>query len=160
LKPTRGLSPIGTYFVTATTWGRRSLFQSERLAQLFMETIYDYRSQSKYSLHAFVLMPDHFHLLITPALGITIERAMQYIKGGYSHRVRVEMNSPMEIWERGFTDHRIRDEQDFFTHRAYILSNPMSKFLAERAEDYAYCSAYPGRELDSWPSAAKAAASG
>ena len=52
-----------------------------RTAQLFVGVLQHYRLQEKYLLHQFVLMPDHFHLLITPAL--TLERAMQLIKGGF-----------------------------------------------------------------------------
>jgi len=39
----------------------------ERYARLFLRTIYAYRRQGKLQLHAFVLMPEHVHLLLTPA---------------------------------------------------------------------------------------------
>jgi putative transposase len=42
-----------------------------------------YRTQKKYLLHEFVVMRDHFHLILTPT-GITLERAMQLIKGRFS----------------------------------------------------------------------------
>ena len=73
------MSPPGTYFITSVTWGRRSLFFAEPLARLFLQTIYGYRRQSKFRLHAFVLMPEHFHLLLTPT-EITLERSVQLIK--------------------------------------------------------------------------------
>jgi len=37
------------------------------MAKLFLEVLLHYRQQGKYLLHEFVLMPDHFHLLITPS---------------------------------------------------------------------------------------------
>jgi len=80
------------------------------MARLFLQTLYSYRRQGKFELHAFVLMPEHFHLLLTPS-EITLERALQFIKGGYSHAVKESLRNPMEIWERGFTDHRIRDAE-------------------------------------------------
>jgi|SRR5215471_3581326 len=52
-----------------------------KYAELFIDTLYLYREQKKYQLHSLVVMPEHLHLLITP-LGITIERALQFIKGG------------------------------------------------------------------------------
>ena len=107
-------------------------------------------------LHAFVLMPDHVHLLITPAVDVTLERAVQFVKGGYSHAVGIEI-SRREIWQKGFTDHRIRDAQDFAGHRVYIHQNPVTGRLVERAEEYRYCSAFPGFRLDAWPPAAEAA---
>ncbi|MFZ0284888.1 MAG: transposase [Terriglobales bacterium] len=67
MKPTRLISPPGTYFVTSVTWQRRRLFVIENLARIFLKTLYGYRRQGRYQLHVFVLMPDHFHLLIAPA---------------------------------------------------------------------------------------------
>ena len=131
----------------------------ESYARLFLKTLYHYRREGRFQLHAFVVMLDHAHLLITPAVDITLERAMQFIKGGYSHAVGQEI-SRREIWQKGFTDHRIRDAQDFAGHLVYIHQNPvMAKLVTDPAE-YRYCSAYPGFKLDPWPPAAKAATCG
>jgi putative transposase len=157
LKPTRDLKPHGTYFVTFSTWQRRRLFVVESYARLFLKTLYRYRRQGRFELHAFVLMPEHAHLLLTPAPGVTLERSIQFIKGGYSHALGVELGRKGEVWQRGFTDHRIRDSEDFDAHRGYIHENPVKRGLVECASDYRYCSAYPGFKLDGWPSAAKAA---
>jgi putative transposase len=156
MKPTRSISPPGMYFVTFSTFQRRSLFAVESYARLFLKTLYAYRRQGKFELHAFVLMPDHVHLLLTPAPDITLERAMQLIKGGYSHAVGVEI-SRREIWQKGFTDHRIRDAQDFAGHRLYIHHHPVMGKLVASPPEYRYCSAFPGFKLDAWPPAAKAA---
>ena len=125
------------------------------MARLFLQTLYSYRRQAKFELHAFVLMPDHFHLLLTPS-GIPLERALQFIKGGYSYAVKERLGNPIEIWERGFTDHRIRDAEDFVHHRMYIHQNPVARKLIVRAPEFRYSSAFPGFKLDPWPSAAEA----
>jgi putative transposase len=65
---------------------KRSLFQVEKIAKLFIEVMLEYRAQKKYLLHEFVVMPDHFHLILTPT-GITLERAMQFVKGGFSFQL-------------------------------------------------------------------------
>jgi REP element-mobilizing transposase RayT len=57
--PPRGNTGHGCYFVTASTSQKRSLFQSDRMATLFLEVLLHYRAQDKYLLHEFVLMPDH-----------------------------------------------------------------------------------------------------
>ncbi len=137
-----------TYMVTSETWGRRNLFAKHRWVRLFLETLYHYRS-SGYLLHAFVLMPDHFHILITPLT--SLERAVQYIKGGFSRRARVELQSDMEIWQKGFSDHRIRDALDYAEHVVYIRMNPVRKHLCERPAEFRYSSAHPGFELDAVP---------
>ncbi len=137
-----------TYMVTSQTWGRRNLFAKEPWAKLFIDTLYHYRG-SAYLLHQFVLMPDHFHILITPLT--SLERAVQYIKGGFSHRAKVELQSNIEIWQKGFSDRRIRDPHDYSEHVEYIHFNPVRKRLCERPEDYIYSSAHPGFELDDIP---------
>ena len=94
-------------------------------------------------------MPDHFHLLITPLTAL--ERAMQFIKGGFSFRVKRELGSSAEIWQRGFSDHRIRDSEDFEKHLNYIHLNPVKKRLCEKPEEYRYSSAFRGWTLDPIP---------
>jgi putative transposase len=156
LKPGRLISPPGTYFVTFSTWQRRRLFVVESYVRLFLKTLYGYRRDGRYELHAFVLMPEHVHLMLTPAMTVTLEHAIQLIKGGYSHALGSVLGRKREIWQRGFTDHRIRDGQDFHTHSTYIHQNPVERTLVTDPREYRYCSAFPGFKLDPWPSAAKA----
>ena len=137
-----------TYMVTAATWGRRALFRTDPWVRLFIDTLYHYRG-SAYFLHAFVVMPDHFHALITPSG--SLEKAVQFIKGGFSYRAKKELGSNMEVWQKGFSDHRIRDAADFARHVAYIDGNPVRKHLCESAEQYSYSSAHAGFEVDEVP---------
>jgi putative transposase len=127
----------GTYFVTSVTSGRRRLFQVAGNAELLIKTLQVYRHQGHYKLHAFVVMPDHIHLLLTPQ-GVAIERAMGFIKGGFSRR----LESKLAVWQRGFTDHRVRDADDFQTRREYIHQNPVRAHMVDLAEKYVYSSAY------------------
>ena len=127
----------GTYFITTSTYGRRRLFQTAATAELFLETLQHYRREGHYKLHAFVAMPDHVHLILTPQQ-ITLERAMGLIKGGFSHR----LSSSFPVWQRGFTDHRIRDAAEYQTRLAYLLMNPVRAGLAAAPELYPYSSAY------------------
>jgi len=141
---------FGTYFITAQTWNRRNLFHVEELAQLFADTIYLYRKDGKFELHEFVIMPDLVHPIITPN-SITIERTMQLIKGGYSHTVGQAGRKVLEIWQRGYTDHRIRDFSDYEQHRIYIHQDPVRKRLCEQPEYYRWSSAAPTFEVDEVP---------
>ncbi len=157
MKPVRRISPPGTYFVTFETWRRKRLFVVEPYVRLFVQTLYHYRREGRFQVHAFVVMPEHVHLLFTPAHNVTLEHAVQLIKGGYSHEFGITFGKHKEVWQRGFTDHRIRDARDFEAHVEYIHQNPVKRGLVEKPSDYRYCSAFPGFKLDSWPSAAKAA---
>jgi putative transposase len=154
LKPTRepATNNSQTYFVTSKTWEGRPLFRAEPWARLFFKTLLSYRGKACL-LHEFVLMPDHFHLLITPLT--SLERSIQFIKGGFSHRAKVELQSNLEIWHRGFSDHRIRDAEDYEIHIYYIHLNPVKRHLSECPASYPYSSAYPGWKLDPIPQGLK-----
>jgi putative transposase len=106
-------------------------------ALLFLETLQNYRREGKFKLHAFVVMRDHIHLLLTPS-GITIERAIALIKGGYSHRV----HAATPVWQRGFAARRMRDRDEFVARMHYIHDNPVRAHLVQRPEQYRYSSAY------------------
>ena len=149
---------FGTYFVTSQTWGRRSLFQVDELARIFLDTLFRYRQQHKYLLHEFVIMPEHVHLILTP-VDITLERAVQFIKGGYSHAVAETGRKNLEIWQKGFTDHRIRDAKDYARCREYSHMNPVRDGLCDSPAEYAYSSAHAGYELDGVPQRLKPVAS-
>jgi putative transposase len=119
------------------------------MADLFVQVLLSYRSQHKYLLQEFVLMPDHFHLLITPTL--TLERALQLIKGGFSFRAKRELGFGGEIWEKSYHDRRVRDWEEYCAFRQYIHLNPVKKGLAGVAGQYFYSSASPGMTLDAAP---------
>lgn len=93
-------------------------------------------------------MSDHFHAILTPNQ-IALERAMQFIKGGFSKRAGEICK--LEIWQKGFTDHRLRDWEDYDKHRHYIWMNPVKAQLLDAPEQYPYCSAFPGFHLDPLP---------
>ncbi len=142
----------GTYFVTSNTWQRRKLFIKDRPAQIFLDCLFGYRDQGHFLLHAFVLMPDHFHLLLTPGPRTSLERALQFIKGGSSHRIRKELGYRFPVWQTGFDDHRIRSQSDYLERRNYIHANPVRAGLTDRAADYSYssCSGQFQDFLDPW----------
>ena len=144
----RAPQEIRTFFVTAVTWQRRPLFRSEPMARLFLDALARYRNQGRFLIHEFVLMPDHFHLLLTPAPQISLEKALQLLKGGFSFRVKRELGSNAEIWQEGFTEHRVKGAEDFERHAVYIRENPVRKSLAESAAAYPYGSAASSIEVD------------
>jgi putative transposase len=152
-KPPRdgSTSSSNTYFVTANAWNGHALFQSERIVQLFLATVFEYRRQAKFLIHEFAVMPDHFHIILTPGEGVTLERTMQLIRGGFSYRAGRELGMKKEIWQRGYVDHRIRDANDYEKHREYVRLNPVRARLAEIPEAYPHSSAHPRFELDPVP---------
>jgi len=135
----RAPQELRTYFITTVTANRRRLFQVEQNAILFLDVLQEQRTKGRIQLHAFVVMPDHAHLLLTPAPNISLEKAMQYIKGGFSFRLK----SKLDVWERSYDSRRIIDAQDFATHITYIHQNPVRAKLTPQHELYSHSSANP-----------------
>ena len=148
--PHRGLTSESTYFVTTNVIERRVLFQVGKIARLFIEVLLHYRTAKKYLLHEFVVMPDHFHVIISPS-GITLERAMQFIKGGFSFRLNQNLKLKRVVWQPSFVDRRIRDSLEYERFKDYIWQNPVKRFLAKTPQEYPYSSANPVFELDPVP---------
>jgi putative transposase len=134
-KRDRAFRDGAAYFVSTQTVERKPFFRNERWASLMLETLRNYEG-SGYELHAYVIMPDHLHLLISP--NETLEKSVQLIKGGFSFRAKRELNWKGEIWQSGFTDHRIRDGEDWKRHLEYIRKNPVRAGLVSNALDFQF----------------------
>ena len=131
-----------TFFVTSKTDQGKALLQSERMATLLFNVIRDYVAAGKFVVHDFVVMPNHVHLLVTLDESMSIEKAVQLIKGGFSYRAKKELGFPSEIWQKGFSEVRIPDRESFLQHRSYIEQNPVKAGLVDSLEKFPYSSAY------------------
>ena len=142
--PYRGRTGQGTYFITASTFLKQNLFQTGRMAYLFIDVLKHYGDKRAYLLHEFVVMPNHFHLLITPIT--SLERSMQLIKGRFSFRAKRELEFGREIWQTSFYDRRVRDAREFDAFRFYIHANPVRRGFVQHVEEYP-CSSATGMFL-------------
>ncbi len=149
--PYRGSTGVGTYFITASAFHKTALLQSEKMASLLIDVLYHYREQGKFLLHAFVIMPDHIHLLITPGAHVTLERAMQCIKGGFSFRAKKELAFAGEMWQNSFYDRRVRDGVEFDQFLKYIQENPVKRGLVQNPNEHPFSSANGRFTLDEVP---------
>jgi putative transposase len=138
---------LRTYFTTAVTANRRRLFQVESNSNLLIKTLGHYREQNRFQLHAFVVMPDHMHLLLTPAADVSLEKAMQFIKGGFSFHLK----SKFEVWSRSFNEAKILNQKKFDACKNYIEENPIRAGLTESANSYEYSSAQKTMMIDPRP---------
>jgi REP-associated tyrosine transposase len=153
--PARIAAGARTFFVTSSICGKRNLLQSDRSAELFVRVLFDYRAQGKFRLHEFVVMPDHFHALLTVGVGLTIEKAVQFIKGGFAFRAGRELGFRAPVWQKGFSEVRILDGDAYVRTAGYIRDNPVARHLVTEATQYPFSSAHRGFELDPAPQGLK-----
>jgi putative transposase len=120
-------------------------------AELLVQRILACRERGSYLLHEFVVMPNHFHLLITPSENTSLEKAVQLIKGGFSHEFHKERDDRMEVWQVGFHDWTIRDHEDYRAKVGYIHMNPVQARLVERPAEWPHGSACGKFSMDPAP---------
>ena len=99
-------------------------------------------------------MRDQFHALITVDETISIEKAMQFIKGGFAFDAGRKLQL-RNIWQPGFSEARITDAESFRRARNYIHENPVRAHIVAAAEDYAYSSANARWKMDPVPQGLK-----
>ena len=140
-----------TFFITTVCHQRTPLFRNADRALLLIDTLNAHRKSGRFLIHEFVIMPDHFHAIITPATNVPLEKAIQFIKGGFSFRVKRELGYLNDIWQTGFSEHRIKDAADYDHHAEYIAMNPVRAHLATAPREFPYSSASGNFELDPRP---------
>jgi len=132
------LNPARTFFTTTKTSLGRRLLQSDRNAGLLIEVLRSLVAERAFRLHDFVIMPDHLHLLFTIDEGMTVEKAMQLVKGRFSFRLGREFGFKGEVWQRGFSEVQVLGDESFKKYRAYIACNPVKSGLVDAPEKYPY----------------------
>ncbi len=118
------------------------LLQSERNAGLLIDVLRTLVSEHKFQVHDFVAMPDHLHLLLTVSNEMTVEKAMQLVKGRFSFRLSHEFGYKGEVWQRGFSEVQVIGAENLKKHHEYIAQNPVKAGMVTSADDFPFCYRY------------------
>lgn len=121
------------------------------MCELFLTLLAEHRAQKRFELHAFVLMPDHIHLLLTPNPQQSLERVMQFIKGRFSYEAKRKLGWRLEVWQRSFYEVQVLDLQQFRTRVRYIELNPVRAGRCDDVNDFSWSSASRKSDMDPVP---------
>lgn len=80
----------------------------------------------RYELHAFVVMNDHVHLVVTPNPEVALERLVHAWKSSTAHRL--QKGSSGRVWQSEYQDRIIRNEHEMRQKVGYVLSNPFARW--------------------------------
>jgi len=110
------------------------------IAQLVFESIQYGVAIGHYDLHAFAIMSNHVHLLITPH--INVSKLLCSLKAATAKRAnRLLARAGQPFWQDESYDRLVRDGEEFRRIRRYIEYNPVAAGLAIRPEEYSWSSA-------------------
>ena len=143
----------GTYFVTQVTHQRSPWLCRADARDALRTAIAQVRRKRPFQIEAFVLLPDHFHCVLTlpegdSDLSTRLRLVKTYVTRHYgaildldntrsaSRKKRKERN----LWQRRFWDHLIRDERDLAQHCDYIHYNPVRHQLCRTPAEWPFSS--------------------
>jgi putative transposase len=122
------------------TWGtheRRPLLRSRDLASAVVHHLVAETDRSKASLYAYCVMPDHVHVLLMPFEGASVISFVQSVKSRTT-RDFWNISGRRKLWQRGFHDHILRNDEDVERIGAYILANPVRAGLVDEVAAYPF----------------------
>jgi putative transposase len=122
---------------TGPTW-----LQREGIAQLVRDSIeYGERTLHFYDLHAWVILSNHVHILVSPK--VLPARFLQSVKGYTAREAnRLLQRTGEPFWQAESYDRWIRNQQEFERVRKYVEENPVRAGLVANPEQYRWSSAY------------------
>ena len=118
------------YHITTTIANRQPLFNEFYLARKIINTIKQSDALNYTTTLAFVVMPDHVHWLMQLKDKGTLQQVIRSMK---SQTAKV-VGHP--IWQAGYYDHAIRNDEDIVNIARYIIANPIRAGLVKKASDY------------------------
>jgi putative transposase len=131
-------SEIGRiYLLTYVTHARTDFFADPVVARVASRAIASAATWPDAKLLAWVLMPDHWHGLIELRAG-TLSRTAARAKSRVTQNVRAGLGRQLVVWQDGFHDRAIRDEEDVRAIARYIVANPLRAGLAASIGGYPY----------------------
>ncbi len=143
-----------SYFLTVVTQGREPILIDN--IDLLRESFRRSKRRYDYKIDAIVILPDHFHMIITPKSSREYSQIISFIKrsfvygldGGSKERFKANLTASQYhrahsgVWQRRFYEHTVRDEKELYRYMEYIENNPIKHGLVQKRGDWQYSSFY------------------
>ena len=142
MRKLRELIEGATYHVTSRINGYNQAFHEKAAQKLMFLVIKEAKKKYGFKLHNFCIMPNHIHLLITPAKNTNLSRIMQWIKTKSAKLWNRKYNSRGHLWGERFFSRIIKDSNDFLTVSNYIEQNPVIAGLTHYPHEWRYSGAF------------------
>jgi putative transposase len=125
------------YLVTSVTEDRRPWFSEFWTACVCARALTNPRLWPDANLLAWVLMPDHFHLLVVLGPDASLARRMKSVKSVTSLEVGRVVGTK-GIWQHGYHEHALRTSESVRDAARYLVANPVRAGLVDSVADYSF----------------------
>jgi REP-associated tyrosine transposase len=160
----RFIAPSQSQFITSSTYRRAQLFSSPQLSRTFVAVLEQVRREFGFRLLGWVLMPEHFHLLILPPSPDAVSRIVQQLKQRTAARIlrilgenrnhtwcarmlgrlrlppAVHTRARYRVWQRRFYPFGVYTERKRLEKLAYMHNNPVKRKLVNSADEWPWSS--------------------
>jgi REP element-mobilizing transposase RayT len=109
------------------------------VAQIVLDSTHYGAEIGDYEMHAWVIMPNHVHLLLTPQ--VNVARVIGSLKGATARRANELLKRSGPFWQDESYDHLVRSGDEFRRIQRYIENNPVTAGLVATPEEYVWSSA-------------------
>jgi len=146
-KPEKGLYQLrkgrysvknGFYFITFCCSKKQKIFLEKENAEIVFDSL-DWLEKNKYiDLYFCIVMPDHVHLILQLIGNKVLSEVIKSLKQFTGKKIKQNIGLTTNIWQEGFYDHYIRQDESLLEVVKYSWFNPVRKGLVEDPNEYPY----------------------
>jgi putative transposase len=134
--------------LTTNVASREPLLASRTAAAALLRVIAEVHRETRFKLLAFVVMPDHIHLVLAVPPHVKVSRVMRLIKGRFARRHNLGSGRAGALWQTRYHERALRSERALVAAIEYVHNNPVRAGMASRAESFFWSSAHPSMRTD------------
>jgi REP-associated tyrosine transposase len=124
----------GLYFITSRTFDHIDYFNDDNRRKIIYDIICLAEEKFEFDLHAWVILKNHYHLMIKVNKGSELSQIMKFINGKSSYDLNKIEKKERRIWSN-YWDYLIRSEKDYYTHLNYIHNNLIKHGLVKNFDE-------------------------
>ncbi len=125
------------YFVTFSTHHRRAILANRAVKDAFQEFSIRASAERNVAVGRYVIMPDHIHLFVCGSDDFDLGRWVGSLKQAIAKAMRRKLSDD-PIWQRGFFDHVLRNDESYGQKWNYVRDNPVRAGYVTKPEDWPY----------------------
>lgn len=130
--------PGHCYFITVCCHGRLPHFRDMSAARAVSRSLATVLNTQASTILAWVLMPDHYHLLLQLGDGDQLPVVMNRINSCTAKAANTSLSRIGKVWQGAYYDKAIRNDEQLGDFVRYLLDNPLRAGLVDRLGDYPY----------------------
>jgi len=140
IRGTRRYIQGATYHLRTSTIKRLPLLADPRCKRMVIEAIKRATEALEFDLIAYVIMPEHAHMVVRQNGTRTVSDLMAYFKKRTARLINQHLGRSGPFWRGDFFDHILRDDEHLDELVRYIHDNPVRRGLASKADEWEFSS--------------------